>query len=239
MSTSEVLLAAWSPLAAAAANPPSEGLTAADVAQIAGAAFTALAAGAAWLTVRHADSQNKTARETLDAQTQPLLADLPWGVFRERDESIPANMRMRGDEWRDEAEISVGVYSSSRNHDRPSYGASVAIRNVGNGTARVRQVHFIPRPFVIGEDADAIEASASNPVIPPREFTRVGFMIEEDDERAALAESISAAYSDFDVRISYDDASGRPRGELRLQVANGQHPRVVNREWSDPSLDGR
>ncbi len=51
-----------------------------DTAQVTSAIASAVAAVAACLTARHAQAQNDTARDALEAQTQPLLANVPYGI---------------------------------------------------------------------------------------------------------------------------------------------------------------
>lgn len=54
-----------------------------DIAELASAVFTAVTAATALVTVRNARSENRIARDALEAQTQPLLTDLPRGLIRE------------------------------------------------------------------------------------------------------------------------------------------------------------
>jgi hypothetical protein len=194
-------------------------MDAADVAQIASAAFTALAALAALLTVRQARHETRIAREALEAETQPLITDVPRGLFTEEIEwhnSDGATSMKR----RDRSELSVGTSGPE-----PISSVSVPVRNVGNGPARMGDVTFVSSG---GEPA---RGSVANPVLPPGELTHVGLAAGPDDAGVAVAESIAMAYEDFGVVIAYADASGHPREAVRLQITNGQHPRVTDRRW--------
>jgi hypothetical protein len=51
-----------------------------------------------------------------------------------------------------------------------------------------------------------------------------------------MAESIGMEYQDFAVIIDYADASDRPRGAVRFDIANGQYPHVTARRWA-PTAD--
>jgi hypothetical protein len=187
-----------------------------DIAQIVGAVAAAVAAIAALLTVRQAEAQHKTAHEALEASTLPLIAPVPPGLYREppSGDSAPDRAYEGG---RDLARVSVGTYSGDHG---PEFGASVPIRNVGNGVALIQRVEF-------RVDDGAIEAQPWNVVVPPGELTRVGFFVPgDDDDRLMVAETIAAEYEDFSVTISYADAGGRPRGEARLDVVNGESPHV-------------
>ncbi len=133
----------------------------AEVAQVASAGFTAIAAGAALRTVRHAQSQSESALDAVEAQTQPLIAPVPWGLYRKAEYA-------RGVEDRDPAEISVGVYSTP--DGQGELGAWVPIRNVGNGAARLRHARF-----VVG--SEALVGEPENLVLPSNELTRVGFRV--------------------------------------------------------------
>src|SRR4051795_12657059 len=102
------------------------------------AVFTAIAAGAAWWTVRYASAQSETAREAFLAETQPLLTDVPRG--RERRPTWWDESGQPGG-WEDLGEISVGSMGG------PDLIASVSVpvRSVGNGAARIQQVTFSVR----------------------------------------------------------------------------------------------
>jgi hypothetical protein len=113
----------------------------------------------------------------------------------------------------------------------PIAGASVPVRNVGNGCARILDVTFVL------PDGSKTRGSVSNPVLPPNEWTRVQLGRAPEEDGIAVAEEIGMAYSDFAVIVRYADASARPREIVRLDVANGQHPYVRDRSW-DPLSAG-
>jgi hypothetical protein len=191
-----------------------------DIAELAGTAFTAVTAATALATVRSARSENRIARDALEAQTQPLLTDLPRGLIREEIDWHEASGEMSR-RLVDRAEISVGTSGPE-----PISGASVPIRNVGNGCARILDVSFV---LPIGSESSG---SVSNPVLPPNEWTRVQFYRLPEEDGIGMAEEIGMAYADFAVVVRYADASGRPREAVRLEITNGQYPHVNERSWS-------
>lgn len=200
-------------------------MDAADVAQMTSAAFTALAALAALLTVRQARHETRIAREALEAETQPLITDVPRGLFTEEiewhnsDDTISMKRQ-------DHSELSIGTFGPE-----PISSVSVPVRNVGNGPARMGDVTFV------SSGGDSATGWVANPVLPPGELTQVGLSAGPDDAGVAAAESIAMAYEDFAVVIAYADASGHPREAVRLQITNGQHPRVTDRRWDSRATD--
>lgn len=125
----------------------------------------------------------------------------------------------------DRAEISVGSAGPE-----PVAGATVPIRNVGNGAARITSV-----TFRLADGSEAL-GDVRNPVVPPNEITFASFWRDTGEDDGAMAEAIGMVYENFDVIICYADASGRPRETVRLAIVNGEHPRVAEREWaSDPA----
>jgi hypothetical protein len=193
-----------------------EALTTAEWVQTVSAAAAAIAALAALATVWLSRAQARTAREALEAQTRPLIADVPRGFYRDPPEASDERSSRR-----DPADVSVGVYSGS-DSERPSFGAFVPVRNVGNGAALIESVRF-----EVGDEV--VEASAETLVLPPGELTRVGFMVDEGEPAAAAAESIAAVLDDFSVAIEFSDAIGHHRDEVRLEVGNGRYPYVKAR----------
>jgi hypothetical protein len=183
----------------------------ADWAQVAAALFTALAAMAALRTVRHVRAQTETARAALDAQTQPLLAAVPYGLYTRRGGGkVPLT--------HDRADVSVGTWTGSRG--QPELAVLVPVRNVGNGAAYIRTVRF-------RVEAGFVPGNAETVILPPGELTRVAFVAPEDSEDwNAAAEAIAIELQDFEVDIEYDDVTRRPRGVVTLRIANGQNPRV-------------
>jgi hypothetical protein len=200
-------------------------MDAAAVAQIASAVFTALAALAALLTVRLARDEMRVARDSLEAETQPIVTDVPRGLFTEEIEwhNLDGTISMKR---QDRAEVSVGTSGPE-----PISSVSVPVRNVGNGPARVGEVTFVS---VRGESASGW---VGHPVLPSGELTHVGLSAGPNDPGSSVAESIGMAYEDFAVVIDYADASGNPRETVRLHIANGEHPRVTDRRWDGRASD--
>jgi hypothetical protein len=194
-------------------------MDAGSVSQVASAIFTASTATVAFLAMFQAKQQTQMAREALETQTQPLLADVPRGRLQE-----PVRVDARPGEStsvKDAGEIRV-----SASGDEPLCSVSVPIRNVGNGTARVNAITFMT------PDGD-IQGSVDSPVIPPREISRAHLDSLPTDLGSLAAESIAIERQNFSVLIDYSDASGRRRGSLRLDIANGARPHVKDRDWKD------
>jgi hypothetical protein len=189
-----------------------------QIAQTAGATFTALTALAALLTVRHGWQEMRIARKTLEVETQPLVTDVPRGILVEPTLFGP----------RDHAALSLRAIGPE-----PTANIRVPIRNVGNGPARIREV------VIVRTDGATAHGSVANPVLPPGEITHVGLSAEPDDPDWAVAASVAIESADFDLIVGYADASGHPREAVRLHVTNGQHPQVTDREWTRRSSDLR
>ena len=126
-----------------------------DAAQTASAVFTALTALAALLTVHHAQHEMRIARDALEAETQPLLTDVPRGVFFDEREWHEINGTTTLKRF-DRSEIGVGAHGPE-----PVASVRVPIRNVGNGPARVTRVAFV------GVDGTTAHGQIENPVLPP------------------------------------------------------------------------
>ena len=84
---------------------------ASDAIQAASTGLEAITALAALFTVRHARSESRLARDAFEAQTQPLLTDVPRGLFREEIDWHEASGEMTR-RIVDRAEISVGTSGS-------------------------------------------------------------------------------------------------------------------------------
>lgn len=196
-------------------------MTGASSAQVASTAFAAASAFAALTTVWLSRSQSRIAREALEADTQPLLTDAPRGLFLEEIDWHEASGKMTR-RIEDRATIKVGNVGPE-----PVGFASVPIRNVGNGCARINTVVF--------RLADGREAGGrvDNPVLPAKELTHARIDAGPDDDGADVAESIGLEYQDFAVLLNYADVGGRLRGALRIDIANGQYPHVTVRRWAD------
>ncbi len=195
-------------------------MSGAEAAQVASAGFTALTALAALLTVRHIRSESRIARDAFEAETQPLLTDVPRGVMKEEIDWHEASGKMSR-RLVDRSEINVGTMGPE-----PIAFVSVPVRNVGNGCARIGVV-----TFVLADRSEA-DGTVHNPVLPPGELTQASLARTPGDPDAAMAESIGMEYQDFAIIIDYADASSRPRGAARFDVANGQHPRIKSRRWA-------
>ena len=196
----------------------------AELAQVVSTGFAALTALAALFTVRHVRSESLVARAAFEAQTQPLITDVPRGLIREEVDWHGAlgNVSRR---MVDRAEISVGTSGPE-----PIAHASVPVRNVGNGCARIRSVMF-----VLMDGSEGV-GQVSNPVLPPGKLTHASLPCGPGDDGAGVAESIGMEYQDFAVIIDYADASSRPREAARFDIANGQHPHITGRRWGS-SID--
>jgi hypothetical protein len=202
-------------------------MDATDVAQTASAVFTALTALAALLTVRQARHENRIARDALEAETQPLVTDVPRGVFYEEREWHEVDGTMSLKRF-DRSEITLGASGPE-----PVAGVRVPIRNVGNGPARITQIRFVC------VDGTTAPGRVENPVLPPGELTSVGLWATPEDSDWGAAEAMAMALDDFEVVIEYADASSHPREAVELRVANGQHPRVTARNWTRRASEPR
>ncbi len=195
-------------------------MTAADIAQIGSAAFTAVTAATALITVRQARADRQIAIDAYDAETQPLITDLPYGLVPEEVDWHEASGQMTK-RTVDKAEVSVGTAGPE-----PLAGATVPIRNVGNGAARITAI-----AFRLAEGSEAA-GQVLNPVLPPDEMTYASFWRDPAEDESGVAEAIGMVYENFDVVISYADASGRAREAVRLDVVNGERPYVADRQWA-------
>jgi hypothetical protein len=150
--------------------------------------------------------QNETARAALDAQTAPFLTGAASIDFQ-----FGAGMQA-GPGWR-----------------RAVFQAP--LWNVGNGLAVIDQVIFMfssGTPFV---------GTADNPVIPTDERTYARFDVTPETSSAWTELEAFFGQNDpnFSVLVSYGDASGRPRGAVRLDMyrsaSRGWYPRQIH--WGD------
>lgn len=208
-------------------NAAGQPVTGADIAQVASTAFAAVSACAALGTVWLSRSQSRVAREAFEADTQPLLTDAPRGRFLEEidwhEASGETTRRMK-----DKAQIGVGTAGSE-----PIAFASVPVRNVGNGCARVGAVTFLL------EDGSSASGRMDNPVLPSGELTYARLDAAPEDVGVAIAAAIAIEYQDFAVLLDYADAASRPSGAVRLDVANGRYPHITQRRWADTTAELR
>lgn len=195
-----------------------------DTAQVVSTGFAALSACAALAAVWLSRSQSRVAREAFEADTQPLLTDVPRGVYLKQVDWHEASGEIT-QRTEDNAEINVGVFGNARGE--PIASGTVPVRNVGNGCARIGAVTFL-----LGDDSHAA-GRVENPVLPSGELTYVRLEAGREDEGVRVAESIGMEYQDFAVLLDYADAASRPSGAVRLDVANGQYPHITGRCWAD------
>jgi hypothetical protein len=126
-----------------------------NAAQVVSTGFAAASALAALLTVRHTRSESKVARDAFEAQTQPLLTDVPRGLVKEEIDWHEASGHMSR-RLVDRSEIGVGTMGPE-----PISFVSVPVRNVGNGCARITAVKFVL------SDGSEAHGQINNPVLPP------------------------------------------------------------------------
>ena len=168
--------------------------------------------------VRVARSQSRVAREALEADTQPLLTDAPRGVFLEQVDWHEASGEITR-RTKDKAEIGVGTFGNTGGE--PIAFASVPVRNVGNGCARVGRVTFL-----LGDGSQAT-GRVDNPVLPSGELTHARLDAGPEDDGVRVAESVGMDTQDFAIVLDYADVASRPRGAVRLDVANGEYPHIT------------
>jgi hypothetical protein len=199
-----------------------------NTAQIVGAFFTAVAAIAAFRTARQAKEEAEIARETFDVETQPIVMDVPRGLYSHEIDWHNADGTMTTKQV-DRSEISVGASGSE-----PVSHVSVPIRNAGNGLARIGEASFLD-----SEGRSAV-GWTEHPLLRPGEMTQVGLAAEASEIGGLVAASIGLEYGDFTVLVPFADARNRERGTLRLEVANGERPYVTTRQWEEaPDEDKR
>ena len=204
-------------------------MDAANIAQLASAGFTALAALAALLTVRQSRHETRIASDALEAETQPLITDVPRGLFVEESEwrSPDGTTSIRR---RDRSAVSVGVYNSGGSDEPdPVCVVSIPVRNVGNGPARIQRATFVC-------NGCSALGTVGNPVLPSGEMTLVGLDALPDDPDVGVAEDMAMMLENFEVVVEYADAGGRPREAVSLTVSSGEHPHVSDRRWARDQL---
>lgn len=103
-----------------------------DTAQVVSTGFAAASACAALWAVWLSRSQSRVAREAFEADTQPLVTDVPRGLFLEETDwhEVSGEITRR---VQDKSEISVGTFEGAPGE--PVASVSVPVRNVGNGCA--------------------------------------------------------------------------------------------------------
>ena len=117
------------------------------------------------LTVRHIRVESRIARDAFEAETEPLLADVPRGVMKEEINWHEASGEMPR-RLVDKSEIDVGTMGSE-----PIAFVSVPVRNVGNGCARVRTVtavHAQSRALAQSQGRRALDRATRSDHLRPR-----------------------------------------------------------------------
>jgi hypothetical protein len=146
--------------------------------------------------------QNETAREALEAQVAPLLANVPLGLDPERN---LAGIR-----------VSHGTVG---NEERAFI--SVPYRNVGNGVATVTSVQLM-----IG--GHLFPAAPRSPILPAGESSRAEVNAGRADLIFDHALSLAIDGQDFAIVVGYVGAGEKSRGALRLDL-HRESPR--NDRW--------
>jgi hypothetical protein len=150
--------------------------------------------------------QNEVSTKTLDSQTAPILANVPWGVGREvvwyeAATGEPAN-------FRDAASVAVSAGTAA---NQPWVTISVPFRNVGNGVALITSVHLM-----IG--GSIFDGTPKSPVVPPGESSRAGFEVGRSHPGFDHGVSLAVEGIDFAMVVGYADAGGAQRGAISLDV---------------------
>jgi hypothetical protein len=151
--------------------------------------------------VRATNEQAALARATLEASIQPILADVPSGVFLEIEEISLAedvNQEERGPlftmQLTDRGDLIVA------DRDRFVF-CSIPFRNTGSGTAMIRGIGIR-----FGE-AEWSGARASRMVVPPGELTRVSIFVPKD--RSEISQHIpNLVKGYFDMSVMYTNING-------------------------------
>jgi hypothetical protein len=165
-----------------------------------------LAAVGAFIAVYFASRSAAAATRSADAQTRPLLSDVPREHYldQEREMILPGG------------EISRTAISGDIRADHEQGWISLPIRNTGKGLALIRAVRFtIPG---IGSPRDAGPGAARRSQVQPGEEVRVTVWLSAvDEDRPKLAEAI-ATMEPIVVEIEYTDLAGRQVQSSHLQL---------------------
>lgn len=153
-----------------------------------------------------AREQNQTAREALEAQTAPLLANIPWGLERKATRYIPDTGEEKN--FRDLSHVTV---SQVTYRDEPRVEISVPFRNIGNGVAIVTSVQVMIGGLIFG-------GVPSTPVLPPSELAIAHVDAGRADPVFNRGLSLALEGVDFAVVVGYSDAAYNPRGAISLDV---------------------
>jgi hypothetical protein len=154
-----------------------------------------------------AREQTETAREALQAQTAPILANVPWGLKREATRYLEETGEERN--FRDASRISVS--QGADNNNQQVVWIEVPFRNVGNGVAIITSAQVMIGGVVF-------ETSASVPILPPGEIGCVQVDAHEADTIFERALSLAVDGVDFAAIVGFADAGGTPRGAISMDV---------------------
>lgn len=182
-----------------------------QVLAVSGAAF------AAFYAARGA----RAAEQNVEAQTRPLLLDVPYAPYTNHDHEIALpNGTTVSSAWRGEVLANAG-----------EGWLIFPVRNVGKGVARIDRMHAY---FNRRQDYGLY---AHRSILPPNEETHIGLRVVEGDPgaREALGQAIKGL-PPFHVTVHYTDLAGGqgeyasfdlgPTGaSARLQVLHVEHGR--------------
>jgi hypothetical protein len=154
----------------------------------------------------------ETSRAALQTSVQPVLADVPLGVFVERVSKRDEPARRT---------LLDHAYVRFHRAEDERYVCSVPLRNAGTGIALIRKAVLRPPDSVL-----SWEGTPSGTVVSPRELVHIEFPIDESDPRQQEAAERSGTAGAFSVEVSYTDISGgqpmRTLAEVRRVPSSGE-----------------
>jgi hypothetical protein len=164
-----------------------------------------------WRSSRASARSARTAERHLEAQTRPLLIDVPFGRIYEQDREIVVPGSVVGATLPNPIEGTVLV---------GSHWVSLPLRNVGQGLARVTGAGF----EVDGERFAPAELEITMRNVPPGEETRLGLSIPDPHGQHFTR---AVENGSMEVYVEYTDLTGgqrqrttvfvkRPNGEWRV-----------------------
>jgi hypothetical protein len=181
------------------------------------------AAASAEQQVEAANKAAAVATKAWQASLRPVLADVPEGIYPTEavlfDDGIDSIVGDGGD---------VVVLDD----DSPDFAyCSVALRNIGLGTAVIRGLG-LEFPGDVGWSG-----KMSLAVVPPGEKTRLTFTIPKD--RPELAEGIRRMHAgDFTVGVRYSDVVGEADLITRVHCYRTSGPKFRVRQFFQSHADG-
>ena len=149
--------------------------------------------------------QARLTRLTWQSQLQPVLVDVPIGVFV-RDEQLNENTRV----FDDAGEVDVWPGEDG------NLEITVPMRNAGAGLALVTSVE------IAWGHATNWRGAALHTAIPAGEQTRVAFHVPFPDQGAAVTAIEGIQRDELAVTIVYTDVRGQQLGRTRMWVM--KHP---------------